>query len=68
MKITNFEQFETTRSFGDNIHTGKTSIDEAKTNQSNLLESMIEFNNKTRLKKEEMLENKKYFGYYRCSL
>ena len=55
MKITNFEQFETTRSFGDNIHTGKTSIDEAKTNQSNLLESMIEFNNKTRLRKEEML-------------
>ena len=36
------------RSFGDNISTGKCSINEAEMNQTNLLENMIEFNNNSR--------------------
>ena len=35
----NFQQFETIRSFGDNIYTGKINIDESETNQSNLFEN-----------------------------
>ena len=34
-----FQQFETRRSFGDSIYTGKTNIDEAERNQRNLLEN-----------------------------
>ena len=30
-----FQQFEMIRSFGDNIYTGKVSIDEAQTDQNN---------------------------------
>ena len=45
-----FQQFETTTSFGDNIYTGKISINEAKIDQTNSLEKRIEFNNKTRPK------------------
>ena len=47
-----FQQFETLRSFGDNIYTGKISIDEDEMDQNNLLENMVEFNNKTRTKKK----------------
>ena len=35
--IYDFQQYETIRSFGDNIHTGKINIDEAEIDQSNLL-------------------------------
>ena len=42
------QQFETIRSFGDNIYTGKTNIDEAEMDQTNLLENMVEFNHKSR--------------------
>ena len=41
-----------TRSFGDNNCTGKISIDEAEMNESNLWERMVQFNNKTRPRKE----------------
>ena len=53
INIYDFQQFEMIRSFGDNIYNRKISIDEAKMDQSNLLENMVEFNNKTRPKKEE---------------
>ena len=43
--IYGFQQFETIRSFGDNIYIGKINIDEAEKNQSNLLENLAEFNN-----------------------
>ena len=46
--IYNFQQFETVRSFDDNIYTDKISIDEAEIDQSSILENMAEFNNKTR--------------------
>ena len=44
--------FEMTISFGDNNYTGKIRINEAEMNESNFLERMVQFNNKTRTKKE----------------
>ena len=41
-----FQQFETIRSFGDNIYTGKTEIDEAEMDQGNTLENIAKFNDK----------------------
>ena len=38
-------------SFGDNIYTGDISIDEAEVDQRNILENMVEVNNKIRPKK-----------------
>ena len=46
-----FQQFETMRSFGDSIYTGKININVAERDQSNLLENMVEFHNKARPKK-----------------
>ena len=43
-----FQQIETVRSFGDNIYTGKITINKADRDQSNVLENMIEFNNRSR--------------------
>ena len=39
--IYDFQQLETIRSFGDNIYTGKISIDEGEMDQSNLSENML---------------------------
>ena len=47
-----FQQLEMKRSFGDYIYTGKISIDEAEMDQSNLLENMVEFNDKSRSSSE----------------
>ena len=44
--IYDFKQYETIRSFGDNIYTGKFNIDEAEIDQSNLVKNIVEFNNK----------------------
>ena len=41
-----FQQFETIRSFGNNIYTGKITINESYKDQSNLLENMVELNEK----------------------
>ena len=43
-----FQQFETIRSFSDNIYTGKITIIEAERDQSNLLENLVEFNYKSK--------------------
>ena len=51
--IYDFQQFETIKSFGDSIYTGKINRDESEMDQSNLLENMVEFNNKSRLKEKE---------------
>ena len=45
--IHDFQQFKTTRSFVDSIYTGKISIDEAEMDQTNLLETMVKFKNKS---------------------
>ena len=39
--------------FCDNIYTGKININGAERDQSNLLEKMVEFNNRSRPKTEE---------------
>ena len=36
------------RSFSESIYTGKINIDEAEIDQSNLLENLVEFNDKSR--------------------
>ena len=59
--IFDFQQFETVRSFGDNIYTGKSSIDEAQMDQSNFLESMVQCDNKTRQNKKNVTKKRKYF-------
>ena len=51
--IYDFQQFETIRSFGDNVYTRKINLDEARMDQSNLLENMVKFNTKLDQKKED---------------
>ena len=46
--VYDFQQFETIRYFGDSIYTGKISIDEAEIDQTNLLDNIVDFNNKSR--------------------
>ena len=53
-----FQQFETRRSFGDSICTGKINIDEAEMDQTNLLEKMAKFNNKSKPKTKEGKDKK----------
>ena len=48
-----FQQFETIRSFGNSIYTGKINIDEPEMDQSNLLENIVKFNNKFKPKTKE---------------
>ena len=52
--IYDFQQFETIRSFGDNVYTGKISIDEAENDRANLVEKMVKLNNKTRPKRKKI--------------
>ena len=57
-----FQQYETIRSFGDSVYAGNYNIDEAEVDQTNLLEDMVEFNEKSRpTKKEDKEKKKKYF-------
>ena len=51
--IYDFQQFETIRSFGDNVYTRKINLDEARMDQRNLLENMVKFNTKLDQKKED---------------
>ena len=46
--VFDFQQFETIRSFGDSIYNGKSNIDEAEMKQTNLLENIMGFSNKSR--------------------
>ena len=48
-----FQHFETARSFADNSYTGKITTDEAEMDQSNLLENIVKFNNKSRPRLKE---------------
>ena len=43
-----FQRFETLRSFGDSIYNGKVRIDEAEMEQTNLLENIVNFSNKSK--------------------
>ena len=51
--IYDFQQFEKIRPFSDNIYTGKTNIDKTVMDQTNALENMVRFDNKSRLKTKE---------------
>ena len=56
-----FDQFETIRYFGDNAtYTGKNTVNEAENDQSNLLEHMVEFNDKSTPRSKEGKEKNKY--------
>ena len=46
--VYDFQIFETVRSFGDNIYNDKISIKEAEMVQTNLLENILDFSNKSR--------------------
>ena len=54
-----FQQYETIRSFGDNIYTGKINIDEAEIDQNNLLKNIVQFNKKSRLRTTEGKDKKR---------
>ena len=56
-----FQQYETIKSFGDNIYTGKINIDEAEMDQSNLFKNIVEFNNKSRPRTTEGKDKKKRY-------
>ena len=45
--IYDFQQFQTIRSFGENIYSGKININDTKMDETNLLENIVEFNDKS---------------------
>ena len=49
-QIYDFQQYDTIRSFGDNIYTAKINIDEVEMDQTNLLKNCEEFSVKSRLR------------------
>ena len=53
-----FNAFKIIRSFGENIYSGKITINEADQEQADLLEYILNFNNKARPKKENDKKNK----------
>ena len=55
----NFRIFKTIRSFGDNIYSGKITINEGDQEQSDLVEYTLNFNNKTRPKNRYDQKSKK---------
>ena len=54
-----FQKFETIRSLGDSIYTGKISMDEAEMDQPNLLENMVKLDNKSRPRSKEDKDKKR---------
>ena len=57
----NFRIFKTIRSFGDNIYSGRITINEGDQEQSDLVEYTLNFNNKTRPKNRYDKKSKKKF-------
>ena len=57
--IYDFQQYETIRTFGDNIYTAKINIYEAEMNQTNILKKIVDFNNKSRPRTIEGNDKKK---------
>ena len=54
-----FNAFKTIRSFGENIYSGKITINEADQEQADLLEHILNFNNKVRPKYKDDKKNKR---------
>ena len=55
----NFRMFKTVRAFGDDIYTSKITINEADQEQSDLVEYILNVNDKTRLKDKHDKEKTK---------
>ena len=55
----NFRIFKTIRSFGDDIYSGKITINEGDQEQSDLVEYTLNFNNKARPKNRDDKKRKK---------
>ena len=53
-----FQQYDTIRSFGESIYTGKINIDEAEMDQSSLLKNLVGFKNKSRPRTTEGKDKK----------
>ena len=58
--INNFQQYETISPFYKRIYARKDNITEVEENQSNLLENLVELNNKSRPKTKEGKDKKRY--------
>ena len=54
-----FQQYQTIRSFGESIYSGKINIDEAEMDQSSLLKYLVGFKNKSRPRTIEGKDKKK---------
>ena len=63
-----FQQYKMIRGFGESIFTGKINIDEAEMDQSNLIENMVKFNNKSRSRSKEDKEKNRYLWECICSV
>ena len=57
--LSDCQQFERVRSFGDSIYTSKITIDGADMDQTNLLENIATFNNKSKPKTKESKDKKR---------
>ena len=55
-----FQQYKPIKSFGQNIYTRKINLVEAEEDQSNLLNNLVEFNNKSRARAREGKDKKEY--------
>ena len=60
-ELFDFRIFKTIRSFGDDIYSNKITINEADQEQSDLVEYILNFNNKTRPKIKMIKKTKKIF-------
>ena len=56
-----FRIFKTVRSFGDDVYNSKITINETDQKQSDLIEYMLNFNNKARPKNNDNKKTKKIF-------
>ena len=56
-----FRMFKIIRSFGDDIYSSKITINEADQEQSDLIDYIIDFNNKTRPKNKDDIKTKTIF-------
>ena len=57
-ELFDFHAFKTVSSFGENIYCGKITIKEADQEQADLLEYILNFNNKARPKNKDAKKNK----------
>ena len=62
------QQSETVRSFGDSVYNGKIIIDEAEMEQTNLVENIVDFSNKSRPRWKKDRIKTKILLYYEYSL